>query len=68
MSFWKKFQKEQPRRNLQICDINRLPEEVLEIIFNEISSLKDLQQCYNTCTQWRRIIRDMFKDNCKYSC
>ena len=65
MSFLEKFQTKRPRRDHR-SNIDRLPEEVLEIIFNGISSLKDLQHCYNTCTQWRRIIGDMFKDNCKY--
>ena len=46
-------------------EINRLPVEVLEMIFNVFSSLIDIQNCYNTCTKWRKIITDMFKDNCK---
>ena len=47
-------------------EIDRLPVEALEIIFNVFSSLIDLQHCYNTCTKWRKIITAMFKDNCKY--
>ena len=43
-----------------------LPVEVLRLIFEELSSLKDIQQCYSTCLRWRKIITKMFKNKSMY--
>ena len=40
--------------------MENLPVELLEIIFKQLSSLKDLQQCYKTCLRWRQIIAKLF--------
>ena len=42
--------------------MEKLPVEILVIIFKEFKSLKDIGHCYNTCTRWKDIITAMFKD------
>ena len=42
--------------------MEKLPVEILVIIFKEFKSLKDIGHCYNTCIQWKGIITAMFKD------
>ena len=43
-------------------EIDILPSEVLELIFRELSSLTDIQSCYNTSKRWRIIITYLFKE------
>ena len=40
--------------------MDSLPVEILHLIFEEFSSLKDIQNCYNTCKKWRIIISKIF--------
>ena len=47
-----------PTKNL----IEKLPVEILEIIFLQLSSLIDIQHCYKTCKKWEQIIENMFAD------
>merc|ERR1712020_722656 len=42
-----------------------LPVELLENIFNQLSSLKDFQNAFNTCYKWRKIIKNLFKNKGK---
>ena len=42
--------------------IEKLPVEILEIIFHALSSLIDIQHCYETCKKWKQIIENMFAD------
>ena len=42
--------------------MENLPVEILEIIFGNIASLKDIQSCFNTCTSWKQIIENMFSN------
>ena len=47
------------------------PPEILEIIFKQFLSLKDLIKCFETCLKWRKFIGETFKDQrkkwiCKY--
>ena len=35
--------------------MNQLPPEILENIFKQIESIKDLKSISNTCLQWRNI-------------
>ena len=42
--------------------IDILPPEVLELVFKELSTLNDIQSCYNTSRRWRTIITKMFKE------
>ena len=43
-------------------EIDILPPEVLELVFKELSTLNDIQSCYNTSRRWRTIITKMFKE------
>ena len=45
--------------------MEKLPVELLENIFHELSSLRDIQNAFNTCSKWRNIIKSMFKDKAK---
>ena len=47
-----------PTKNL----IEKLPVEILEIIFHQLLSLIDIQHCYKTCKKWEQIIENMFAD------
>ena len=47
-----------PTKNL----IQKLPVEILEIIFHALSSIIDIQHCYETCKKWKQIIENMFAD------
>lgn len=46
---------------------NNLPPEVWMQIFEQFSSLKDIQNCYFTCQKWQSIIKTMFKDKGMYN-
>ena len=39
-----------------------LPVELIEMIFEPFSSLKEIQKCLNTNTKWRKILQKMFAD------
>ena len=52
------FDKLAPEENMW----NNLPPEVWMQIFEQFSSLKDIQNCYFTCQKWQSIIKTMFKD------
>ena len=39
-----------------------LPTEILEHIFVLLPNLKAVQNCHNTCDQWRQIIKKIFKN------
>ena len=53
------------KRKKGVNEIDRLPTEVLELVFRELSSLKDIQSCYNVSKRWRTIITQMFKEKCE---
>lgn len=36
--------------------------EILQMIFNELSSLEDVQNCYKTCLRWQNIIFNLFQN------
>ena len=36
--------------------------EILQMIFNELSSLEDVQNWYKTCLRWQNIIFNLFKN------
>ena len=38
--------------------MNRLPLEILEMIFCQLPAGIDFEKCVNTCTKWRKIIQD----------
>ena len=46
--------------------VHALPVEILQLIFQEFSSLKDIQVCYQTCERWKKIIAKMFEDKGNY--
>ena len=50
--------KEMARRR----NIMDLPPEILEMIFKNLHSIKDMASCNNTCTLWKNVIEPMFKD------
>ena len=43
-------------------NIMDLPPEILEMIFKNLHSIKDMASCNNTCTLWKNVIEPMFKD------
>ena len=40
--------------------------EILELIFEQLSSVKDLITCSKTCVKWNQIIKEMYKKNRKF--
>ena len=42
--------------------MEKLPMEILQMIFNELSSLEDVQNCYKTCLRWQNIIFNLFQN------
>ena len=40
--------------------IQYLPNEIMEMIFKEMESLKDVRRCSNTCKKWKNIISKMY--------
>ena len=42
--------------------MEKLPAEVLEIIFHPFSKIQDIENCYNTNSKWRHIIKNMYED------
>ena len=49
--------------------MNRLPIEILEMIFCQLPAGTDFEKCVNTCTKWRKIIPDIYPnfDKSKYN-
>ena len=47
-------------------NILELPPEILEIIFQKLSSINDIISCYKTCKRWKTQVETMFKDKRKY--
>ena len=47
-------------------NILELPPEILEIIFQKLSSINDIISCYKTCKRWKNQVETMFKDKRKY--
>ena len=45
--------------------MDKIPVEVLEIIFSNLSSLSDVTNCFYTCKKWNEIVKTMFKDKGK---
>ena len=43
-----------------------LPEDILELFFKQLSSLKDITKCYKTCQRWRKIIEKTFINRSKF--
>ena len=41
------------------------PPEIVDIIFKQFLSLKDLIKCFETCLKWRKFIGETFKDQRK---
>ena len=46
--------------------IDCLPTEILELVFLNLSSLKDVQNCFQVSVKWKTIIQKMFKDKGTY--
>ena len=46
--------------------IHYLPNEIMEMIFKEMESLKDVRRCSNTCKKWKNIISKMFMNKGEY--
>ena len=42
--------------------MENIPIEILELVFLLLSSLKDIQKCFSTCSKWRKIILNIFKN------
>ena len=42
--------------------MENIPVEILELVFLLLSSLKDIQKCFSTCSKWRKIILNIFKN------
>ena len=40
--------------------MNNLPTEILFLIFDNFSSLKDLSNCSDTCVRWKEIIETLY--------
>ena len=45
---------------------NTFPTEILEMVFGNLSSLKDVYKCRNTCTRWTAVIDKIYKDKGKH--
>ena len=43
-----------------MAKMNNLPTEILVLIFDEFTSLKDLSNCSNTCLRWKEIIETLY--------
>ena len=43
-----------------------LAAEILEHIFEQLSSVKDLISCSKTSVKWNQIIKEMYKKNRKF--
>ena len=48
------------------CEMEKLPMETLDTIFEYLASLKDIQNCLKTCTKWNKIIRRKFQNKGSY--
>ena len=46
---------------MDICTIEHLPPEILELIFQELS-LKDISNCAQTCQHWNYCIEAFFRN------
>ena len=40
-----------------------IPTEILDIIFQQFSSLNDIRKCFVICLRWRKIIENMFQNS-----
>ena len=45
--------------------MENLPPELLENLFEQFCSVKDLTSCYNTNSRWRKIVKNIFKNKGK---
>ena len=45
--------------------INFLPNEILVMIFKELTCLRDIGTCAQICQRWKDVIASMFRDNSK---
>ena len=50
---------------MDICTIEHLPPEILELIFQELS-LKDISNCAQTCQHWNYCIEAFFRNQGMY--
>ena len=53
-------------RYYTVCEMENLSVEILDIIFEYIPSLNDIQNCVKTCTKWNKIIRRKFQNKGSY--
>ena len=49
-------------QSLSQVKMENIPVEILELVFLLLSSLKDIQKCFSTCSKWRKIILNIFKN------
>ena len=40
-----------------------LPPEILEVIFKNLSSLRDITNCFKTCARWNQVIKEIYRNN-----
>ena len=52
---------------ITVPNCENLPTELLEQIFWQLSSLKDIQNCFFVCYKWRKIIEKLYGDKGNYS-
>ena len=38
------------------------PNEILEYVFEQLFSIKDVQKCAKTCVRWNKIVKNKFKN------
>ena len=48
-------------------NMENLPVEVLEIVFQPLSKKEDIENCFNVNSKWRHIIENMFSNKSMYS-
>ena len=52
---------------ITVPNCENLPTELLEQIFWQLSSLKDIQNCFFVCSKWRKIIEKLYGDKGNYN-
>ena len=45
----------------QVGEMENLPPEILERIFANLTTVKDLENCAQTCQNWQQVISSMYK-------
>ena len=51
---------------LRFCNMDMILTEILEHIFEKMTTLKDLINCSNTCKRWNQVIKRKYMNRSKF--